>query len=229
MNRHIVNMRPLGDASATVYSPHRDLGNLYPSAMREAVRSLDTDCQPEYLKTFLEGAGVSQEVLGDAVAKMVDAHALFIGDRTITEPADAFARTGFSECRWEARMAIFERLGEVMMGGFFVALRDVTREGDLPPQARDIAEMIGAGRALMLRLGGGTYPVAAISDSAETFEKYHAFWQDGERVLANLREEIFKTNNKAVIATRDMRRLQALSWWRRLRVAIRYLFTGKLL
>ena len=226
--RHVVNMRPAGDDSAPSYSPHRDLGNLYPSAMREATRSLDTEFQPEYLAEFLKLRGVTETELGEAVGKMVDAHALFVGDRTIQEPADAFDRTGFSQCRWETRMAIFERLGEVMMGGFFVALRDVTRQGDLPPQAKDIAAMIGAGRALMLRLGGRRYPLAALDDSAEVFEKYHAFWQEDERVLANLRAEIFRANNKDVLATKEMKRLNALSWWPRLKTAVRYLFTGKI-
>lgn len=176
--RSAINIRPKHQPGAISYSPQRDLAYMYPHAMREAVAGLDQAHWQDYFRPWLEAAGVTEEDLGNAVGKLMDAHALFIGDETITQPADALDRVGFFDLPHAARIMLFERLGEVMMGGFFIAIRDVTPLGDLPNNAVDLATMIGAGRVINERLTGVPKP---------TPDELHEQAKAAEALLAELR------------------------------------------
>lgn len=136
------------------FSPQRDLAYLYPEACREAFGLLDKVNWPEYFKGWLDASDLTEHDLAAGVGSFCDAHKLFVGDPSITNPGEAFARAGFLDIPHPVRVLIFEVLGEVLMGGFFVALRDVTIRGSIPPQSRSLADMTAAGRALAARLRG---------------------------------------------------------------------------
>jgi hypothetical protein len=71
---------------------------------------------------------------------------------------DALIKGGWYDVRPAVRYLIFGRLGEVILGGFFLALRDISRLDDESAQQREIADFIAVGRLLLYRLGGDTPP-----------------------------------------------------------------------
>lgn len=149
-----LNLRPKGSANAPGYSPHRDLAYVYPHAMREALAGLDEANWRDYFRPWCEATNLTEDELGEGVRRYVEAHKDFIGDPEIKHADDALAKHGFFELPNIVRILIYARLGEVMLGGFFYALRDVTRQNCAPPQAADIADLIAEGKLVAARLWG---------------------------------------------------------------------------
>jgi hypothetical protein len=152
MQRSLHQYRPKGDPNGMIYAPQRDIANLYTPMLREVFQGLDENNWPPVLRAMFEAHGIDNDKLSAAVKVIVDAHRLFIRDRSISSPADAFAKAGIDTIDPIVKMAVFERLGEVMMGGFFVALRDVTEQGALSAVHTDFVDMLAAGRTLAEKL-----------------------------------------------------------------------------
>ena len=153
-----MSFRPKGSANLPGYSPQRDIAYLYPHAMREAIAGLDEVNWRDYFKPWIEAAAVSEEDLGEGVKRFVEAHKDFIGDPEIKHADDAMAKHGFFELPNIVRILLYARLGEVMVGGFFYALRDVTQQGHAPPHVADIADFIAEGRLVAERIWGKKTP-----------------------------------------------------------------------
>ena len=153
MQRSVNQFRPKGDPSAPAYAPQRDIANIYLPMLREVFTSLDAANWGPFFQAWFEREGITEDQLGAAVTMMVEAHRLFIRDREVACPSEAFAKAG-ADVPEVVRQALFCRLGEVVTGGFFVALRDVTMQGQESPCHTDMAEMIAAGRVLAARLRG---------------------------------------------------------------------------
>jgi len=138
-----------------VYSPQRDLVNIYVPMMREVFSGLDQDNWAEPMKSLLEEAGVTQEQVAETVNVLTEAHRLYVRDAEVGSPAEAMARAiEGHNLHPLAQVAFFERVGVVVMGGFFVALRDVTMRGHESHIHADFVSMIAAGRAAATRLTG---------------------------------------------------------------------------
>ena len=148
-----LQLRPRG-SDGPMYNPQRDLAYLYAPAMREALQALDkVNWTPEISRLF-EQLGIDEADVSQAVGKLTEAHRYFVGDDTIKEPVDALNRVGWYDVPVAARYLIYGRLGEVMLGGFFIALRDTTAPGREVLQGKDIADLVAAGRLVMERGSG---------------------------------------------------------------------------
>lgn len=152
--RSIQQYRPKGDVGAMPYSPQRDLANIYTPMLREVFAGLDEPNWSPPLREILNDYKITEAQLSETVTVFVEAHRLFIRDRTIDSPITAFERAGVMQLPAIVRLALFSRIGEVLTGGFFIALRDVTAQGALTPGHDDMTAMIGAGRAVASRLSG---------------------------------------------------------------------------
>ena len=180
--RHVNQVRPKGDPEAFPYSPQRDLANIYLPMLVEAVSGLDPENMPAEYCTWMETEGITLDVLSEAVKLLVETHQQFIRNRDIKTPADAFAVTGFLDLPWAVKGILFSRIGEVLIGGFFVGVRDVTLSGYSSPTQADMAELIAAGRELSRVLSGHAphRPEAAM----QMMETAIADHEETKRVLA---------------------------------------------
>ena len=141
-----VSMRPQG-SSGVFYNPQRDLAYCYAPALEEAFHSFSVLNWDDRIKSLGPIEGVTEEAIMEGAKRLANAHLLFIGDDRVTEAYDALNLTGFTLLHPVIRMILFARLGETLMGGAFMGVRDVTRRGELPPQIVDIAAMVAAGRS----------------------------------------------------------------------------------
>lgn len=151
--RRVTNIRPRG-GDGPVYSPQRDLAYIYAPAMREAITALDEVNWSEPIRELVSKLGITEDDIGEAVRRLTEAHAHFVNDPEVQTPNDALNKTGWYDLPAACRYLIYGRLGEVMLGGFFVALRDTSRLADESAQSREIAEFIAAGREVMERSSG---------------------------------------------------------------------------
>ncbi len=182
MKRSVHQYRPKGNPDGMPYAPQRDLAYIYTPMLREVFAGLDRENWSPYFRDWLELEGITEEDLSAGVRCFVEAHRMFIRDRSVNSPEEAFEKSGFIDLPHPARIMIFERIGEVVMGGWFIALRDVTMHGQMSPQAPDIAEFIAAGRTLAHRLSGHP-PWEANDEYVEKLELAIAETEEIERAL----------------------------------------------
>lgn len=209
-----LSIRPKNDPHAISYSPQRDLAYMYPHAMREAIAGLDQVHWQDYFRGWLVAEGLTEADLGSAVVKLCDAHQLFIGDPTIEQPADALERAGFFAVPHPARIMVFERLGEVMMGGFFVALREVTPLGNVPNNAVDLAMMVAAGRIINERLTGVSKPEP--DELHEQAKAAEVLLGELSRVRDNLQRRTASQDVEIERLNRELRKLRERPLWKML-------------
>jgi len=146
-----VNVRPKG-GNEPLYSPQRDLAYIYAPAMKEAIRALDRDQWTETFKILITRLQLTEADISAAVGCIVEAHKLFVNVPTIKTAEDALVQAGWYECHFGARYLIYGRLGEVILGGFFLALRDVSPYADESAQQHQIADFIAEGVGVANRL-----------------------------------------------------------------------------
>ncbi len=201
MQRNVNQLRPKGDPSAAPYAPQRDIANIYTPMLREVFAGLDEKNWTPFFKAWFDREGITEDQLAKAVMVFSEAHSLFIRDREVETPADAFDAAGASADLPDAvKYALFCRLGEVLTGGFFVALRDVTMQGYPSPVQSDLAAMIAAGRGLSCRISGklASYTVGELESKTAELDEM-------QRVVAQLQAQVADLKTKGI----DAERMQA--------------------
>jgi hypothetical protein len=150
--RSNINIRPKGQPDAQGYSPHRDLAYVYPAMMQEAFITLDEANWTDEFRAQMYKHGICEGDLAEGVRRFVEALNLFIREPDIKTPADAFRTTEFDKINSVVRNVLWTRFGEVLTGGWFVAVRDVTLRGQMSDAADVMADMLTAGRIVAMGL-----------------------------------------------------------------------------
>ena len=194
MQRQVNQFRPKGDPAAAPYAPQRDLANIFLPMLRETFTSLDAANWNDFFKKLFEAEGITEDDIGQIVPKFAEAYRLFIRDRTVDTPMAAFERAGITEAHDTVKYALFCRLGEVVTGGFFIALRDVTMQGHESPCAADMALMLAAGRELAARLDGraASYQVGDYETALASLEERLRVIQQLQGMLEHAQQEANK-------------------------------------
>lgn len=213
--RQVHQIRPEGDPSAPPYAPQRDVANIFLPMLREVFTSLDEKNWNPFFQRMFEQHGITEDQLGELVTKFMEAHRLFIRDRTVNSPADAFEQAGLTAAADPVKYALFCRLGEVVTGGFFIALRDVTMQGHESAVASDMATMIAAGIELAHRLDGviASHPVGV-------YETAIATASERQRVIAQLHQQQQQDQAKMAPWVQLSHNFNRASWWYRPLLAI---------
>lgn len=171
LKRAGLQVRPRG-SDGPLYNPQRDLAYIYAPAMREALRALDKVNWTPELQGLIAQLGLTEEDISVAVGKLTEAHRYFVGDDSVKEPVDALVKVGWYDVKVGARYLIYGRLGEVLLGGFFVALRDTTAPGQAPLQGKEICDLVAAGQLVMER-GSGKAELTTLDNITEELASLH--------------------------------------------------------
>jgi len=155
------NFRPA--SGGLPYCPQRDLAYCYIPAMREALLALDQENWTDEIRELVERLDVSEEDISKAVASLTKAHLSFVTDFTVETAHEALTQAGWYTHKAAVRYFIYGRLGEVILGGFFLAIRDVAIVGETPPNTREIGDFIAEG----LRIAGRLDNVALLLTKTE--------------------------------------------------------------
>lgn len=220
MQRKMHQMRPPGQPDAPAYAPGRDLAWIYVPALREAVEGLNKVNWTEEFKGWPEAVGITEGDFAKGVTALCDAHTHFVGNSSVKEPMDALRLAGFLDVPSPVRVLLIYRLGLVILGGFFVSIRDVTRKDVPPPQIEDIAKLVAVGKQITRAIHGpDSYlwsPPTAWQDNRETSraDAAEAEIKILQRSVASLLKQ---QHDIAVAAAKVQRRLHdkiaALSAW----------------
>jgi len=141
------NIVPKG--GGMVYSPQRDIAYLFMPAIKEALFALDKVNWTDDMKGVVKRLRVSEEDIGKAAQCLAVAHQYFVNVKDINSADDALKRADWYGNPPGVRNLIYARLGEVLLGGFFLAVRDVSEMAEESAASRDIADLVAAGRTIM--------------------------------------------------------------------------------
>ena len=124
------------------YSPNRDIAYVFPQLITEAIRGLDDETLWQGgIADYLRFRNITVEDIGKAAETFAQGIVLFT-KYGYGSPKEALGQAGFFDVPEAAQDAIMMRIGQVMAGAFFVAIRDVTPMGGQPPVMRDIESTV---------------------------------------------------------------------------------------
>lgn len=152
-----LQLRPK-DSNGPMYAPHRDLAYIYAPAMTEALRALDEANWTPEMSALLASLGVTELMIGQATESLMKAHQVLVNVDGVMSSHDALQLAGWYEHPASVRNVIYARLGEVILGGFFVSLRDTSKYAEESSQSRQIADLVASGRLLLERSIRPTVP-----------------------------------------------------------------------
>jgi hypothetical protein len=203
--RNVMQLRPRGDTGAMPYSPQRDLATLYVPAMREALMGLDQVNWRPFFQEWMAGCNITQDDLAEGIKRFVEAHRLFTGVPSITEPVQAFERSGFNALSPAIQAAIYFRIGEVIAAGFFIAIRDVTIQGQLPPNEDEIARTVAAARKMAERLTGVLKtPTTSQEELETTIEALKVECEDRKAAMCRLHDMVHDRDRQLAIKAGEL-------------------------
>jgi hypothetical protein len=137
-----------------MYNPERDIAHISRTLMYAAISHLEQNrWSPELAELFAQH-DISPLVIGELVHSFADAQNRYVGVGAVATPGEALMETGFFAKPFVARQALMAAIGEVLVGAYFRAVRDVTHIGELPP--REIADFVAAGRSVARQLSGAS-------------------------------------------------------------------------
>lgn len=132
------------DGDTRKYSPNRDIAYVFPQLITEAIRGLDDETLWQGgIKDYLKFRNITVEDIGKAAETFAQGIVLFT-KYGYDSPGEALGQAGFFDTPEAAQDAIMMRIGQVMAGAFYVAIRDVTPMGGQPPVMRDIEGTVRA-------------------------------------------------------------------------------------
>jgi hypothetical protein len=213
-----------GDA----YNPQRDLAYCYAPAMKEALRALDEANWTVEIRALCDYLDVAEEEVSDAVKAITEAHIAFITDANINHAEEALRNAGWYNQRAEVRYMIYGRLGEVILGGFFMAIRDVRMMGAEPPHPFDIADLIAEGKRI-----SGQFARKDPEETSEDISQNHTIQLQFARNALEEQERLLQTSSRALVVMTEQKaavqsclddivssglwrgiRFAFVSWWR---------------
>jgi hypothetical protein len=137
---HGLNIRPNGKPEAEPYNPNRDIAFCAPSILKAAIWGLRKANWEPWVTPYLEYSHCTEAALADAVVKFAYALRAMRVDHRVTSPKEALELSGFLATPAAAQFVIMAKVGQVMTGAFFNAIRDVTYIGD--GSRKDIEQMV---------------------------------------------------------------------------------------
>lgn len=149
---------PLGakiDGDPRWYHPERDISVIGPELLRKVASHFETVPHPdEYYRMLMEGtpdAECRQHLANGVMSLARFLNSCHKGDANCIKTAAEEAGL-LRELPIGIRAALMSRLGEVMLGGIYSAMQDITPMGGEPPQARSLAALVDMADAFANRL-----------------------------------------------------------------------------
>jgi hypothetical protein len=128
----MLQARPKG-TNDPFYAPHRDVAYMFPHLALAAMRGLDAGNWLPWYKEYLNHHGVTEDMLGEGARAL----ALFCNGCTDevedTAAEHVLERSGFFALPKPVQFVIQAKLGQLLLGAYFMSIREVTHQGEAPP------------------------------------------------------------------------------------------------
>jgi hypothetical protein len=151
------------DSHGPLYHPERDYAYITPTLLKTAIENLDAPT-PE-LQQWKENNEISEAEIIAVVNVLADAQRDFVnGADPVDSLEKALARRDWFSTRLTVRLYLLATVGEVILGAWFKAVREVTEVGEDSPSQNEMCRFAAAVRDFTARMGA---PVINANVTAE--------------------------------------------------------------
>lgn len=151
-------------SNGPLYHPERDFAYITPTLLRQAIENLEAPSSEE-TKHWKELNDITQAEIIAAAEALADAQRDFVsGADPVTSLEQALNRRGWQQLRYPVRQYVLAAIGEVILGAWFTAVREVTQVGEESPTQNEMCRFSSMVREFTARAGA---PVIDGNSTAE--------------------------------------------------------------
>lgn len=132
-----------------LYSPERDLAHIGPGLIGQAMLALDEQWQEPWFKDFMAHYSVSEDMLGQGAQVFAKALNRIVA---LENPVIALEHVGFDKLPPPVQMALYCKIGQVLLAGVWSGVKDISLPESKPPA--DIEDLLAMSDAVMRHFGG---------------------------------------------------------------------------
>ena len=172
-----------------LYHPERDYAYITPTLMKQAIENLEAPL-PEDAKKWKQDNDITEAEIVAAAESLADAQRDFVNAADPVQSLEqALNRHKWHELRYPVRQYILATIGEVILGAWFNAVREVSQVGEESPAQNEMCRFSGAVREFVARSGAPTIDPVSIADTVlfrndilqARLNATHAAWQQAKQ------------------------------------------------
>ena len=154
------------DAPGPMYHPERDFAYITPTFMKQAIENMSAPPNAEY-EDWKKASGVNEEMIVLAAQALADAQHDFVnGADPVSSLQQALYRRKFFDLPLPVRLLMMAMIGEVMVGAWFKAVREVSEVGEDSPAQNEMCRFSAAVCAFAAAEGAPTLNPVTLGDVA---------------------------------------------------------------
>lgn len=200
------------DSHGPLYHPERDYAYITPTLLKTAIENLDVP--PPEMQQWKENNEISEAEIIAVVNALADAQRDFVNGADPVESLEkALSRRNWFSTRLTVRLYLLATVGEVILGAWFKAVREVTAVGEESPVQDDMCRFAAAVRDFTARLGA---PVINANVATEQLRLQCDLLRTRLELLQNDR---ITWRSRALEAEAQLDRLKVAArrpWWKQL-------------
>lgn len=148
-----------------LYHPERDYAYITPTLMRQAIENLEAPLQAD-AKKWKEDNGITEAEIITAAQALADAQRDFVnGADPVKTLEQALNRQDWMALRYEVRQYVLATIGEVILGAWFKAVREVTQVGEHSPAENEMCRFSNVVREFAARTGAPVIDPTSVADT----------------------------------------------------------------
>jgi len=152
-----IGYRKKGD-NGPLYNPERDYAYVTPTLMVTAIENMDSQSASSEELAWRQTNNISTDEVVRIAEALADAQRDFVNAADpVQSLQQALFRHGFYDFRFVVRQLLFAALGEVFLGAWFKAVREVSAVGEESPAGNNMARFAATVREFCRREGSSSY------------------------------------------------------------------------
>ena len=141
-----------------LYNPERDYAYITPTLLVTAIENMDSQSVGQEEISWRQENNITPAEVVLVAEALADAQRDFINAADpVQSLTQALARHSFYDVRFPVRQLLFAAIGEVMIGAWFKAVREVSVVGEESPASENMARFAASVREFVRRHGGLGY------------------------------------------------------------------------
>jgi hypothetical protein len=141
------------DSNGPLYHPERDYAYITPTLFRQAIENMEQPAVEE-LQAWQEKEQITTAEIVAVTTALAEAQRDFVnGADPVKDLEQALHRRGFYDLRLPVRLSLLSHIGKVVVGAWFLAVREVTALGEESPVQNEMCRFAAAVREFVVRNG----------------------------------------------------------------------------
>lgn len=148
-----------------LYHPERDFAYITPTLMRQAIENLEAPLTAD-AKAWKEENKITEAEIVAVAQALADAQRDFVnGADPVKSLEQALNRQDWMALRYPVRQYVLATIGEVILGAWFKAVREVSQVGEHSPAENEMCRFSNVVREFAMRHGAATIDPTTVADT----------------------------------------------------------------